>query len=96
MFRDAERTARWLLFLACWPYFVFLIHTPLVLLASLFVARSEFRKWFFLIICTLHVVVVQTLGVEPSPRHNHAAAILLALGLGVFAERFMRWSPKGK
>jgi hypothetical protein len=85
-------------YLASWPYYILLIHTPLVLLGSLFVAKSESRKflWFLLIIGTLHVVVVQTLGVEPSPRHNHAVVILLALGVGVFAERFMRWSPKSK
>jgi hypothetical protein len=83
-------------YLAAWPYFIFLVHAPLVLLGAMFVVNHEARKflWFLVLIGTLHVAVVQTLGVEPSPRHNHAVAILLAIGIGILAERFARRQPQ--
>jgi hypothetical protein len=79
-------------YLAARPYYVFLIHTPLVLIGALFVVGREFRKFilFLLILCTLHVVVIQVLGVEPSVRHNHAVAVFLAIAVGVIVERFAR------
>jgi len=83
-------------YLAAWPYFILLVHAPLVLLGAMFVVNREARKflWFLVLIGTLHVAVVQTLGVEPSPRHNHAVAILLAIGIGILAERFTRRQPQ--
>jgi hypothetical protein len=79
-------------YLAALPYYILLIHTPLILIASTIVGGSELRKFsvFLLLICSVHVAVVQVLGVEPSPRHNHAVAIFLAIAVGVMAERLAR------
>jgi hypothetical protein len=81
--------------LASWPYYILLLHTPLVLLAAVIVVKPGSRKLllFLLLIGTVQVVIVQVLGVEPSPRHNHAVAVLLVIGVGVLIERFLRKSP---
>ena len=71
-------------YLASWPLFVLLVITPLVLVASLFTSRGGERKywWALLLITTVHIAAVQILGVEPSPRHLHAATVPLALAFG--------------
>jgi len=72
---------------AAWPLYILLVHTPLALLACIAVARQDTRKllWFLLLITTVHVTAVQVLGVEPSPRHLHAVAVVLAIAVGVLA-----------
>jgi hypothetical protein len=78
---------------AAWPLYILLVHTPLALLASILAAQRESRRllWFLLLLITVHVAAVQAAGVGPSPRHLHAAAVVLAMAVGVFAGRF--WRP---
>jgi len=78
-------------FFGVWPYYILLANTPLVLVASFVLARkgSGRAMGFVFVIAAVHVTAVQVLGVEPSPRHLHAAAVLLALGLGVIAIRLV-------
>ena len=83
---------------AAWPLYILLVHTPLALLACITVARQDTRRflWFLLLTTTLHVAAVQVLGVEPSPRHLHSAAVMLALAVGVFAAKFFRGISRSK
>jgi hypothetical protein len=86
-------------YMAMWPYFIFLIHTPLVILGAIIVAKREWRPFllFLLLICTVHVVAIQALGVGPSVRHNHAVSILLAITVGALVQRLLlsrRASPQ--
>jgi hypothetical protein len=76
------------------PLYILLVHTPLVLLASLLFVRRESRKlvWFLVVLITVHVAAVQVAGAGPSFRHHHAATVVLAISMGVFAGRF--WGNK--
>ena len=80
------------------PLYILLVHTPLALLACITVARQDTRRflWFLLLTTTVHVAAVQVLGVEPSPRHLHSAAVMLALAVGVFAAKFFRGISRSK
>jgi hypothetical protein len=71
-------------YFSTWPYYILLVNTPFVLLACIFLARREDRKfiWLLLVISSAHVTVVQALGAEPSPRHLHAVTVLLLPAAG--------------
>jgi len=77
--------------LASWPYYVLLANTPLVLLLAVFVVKQPRAiLWFSLLITSVHTAATQILGVEPSPRHLHAASVMLAIGAGILAARVWR------
>jgi len=75
--------------LAAWPLYILLLHTPLVLVACIMIAPQDVRRflWLLLLITSVHVAAVQVAGVEPSPRHLHAVAVVLAITVGVLAAR---------
>jgi len=75
-----------------WPYYIVLLHTPLILLACIFTSDKDIRRflWFLLVITTLHTTVVQIVGVEPSPRHLHSLAVPLAIAIAVLIGRISR------
>lgn len=74
-------------YIGVWPFYILLANTPLVLAAAFLMTRRYGGRFmaFLLITTSVHVVVVQVLGVEPSPRHLHAATVSLILGLGMIA-----------
>ena len=70
--------------LVAWPFYIVLVNTPLVMALALLLTRPPRRfMWLLFLITAIHVAAVQVLGVEPSPRHLHAATIPLALAVGV-------------
>jgi hypothetical protein len=76
--------------LVAWPFYIVLVNTPLLMAVALLLMRPPRRfMWLLFVITTIHVAAVQVLGVEPSPRHLHAATVSLALGVGVIATRIL-------
>jgi hypothetical protein len=76
-------------FIASWPFFIVVVNTPLVMVLALMGVDSGTRRyaWMAIVITSTHVAAVQVLGVEPSPRHLHAATVSLAIAIGIIAGR---------
>lgn len=70
-------------YLSAWPYYLLLLHTPLVMAAAWILAPRGARTALLLVLAlaAVHVSLVQAAGVEPSPRHLHAVAVFLGIGL---------------
>jgi hypothetical protein len=81
-------------FVGVWPYYILLANTPLVMAAALALTRKGTRKImaFVFVVTTIHLTAVQVLGVEPSPRHLHAAVVPLAVSAGILLSRLSRRS----
>jgi hypothetical protein len=79
-------------FVGVWPYYILLANTPLVMAAALALTRKGTRRTmvFVFLVTTIHITAVQVLGVEPSPRHLHAAVVPLALSVGILVSRLSR------
>jgi hypothetical protein len=83
-------------YLASWPFYVLLANTPVALLLCVLAARKPARLlWFLLLITSVHTAAIVILGVEPSPRHLHAATVPLAIGAGLLAARVSREGKSG-
>ena len=79
-------------YLASWPFFLLLLHTPVALLLAAAVVRPCKRKflWFLVLITGLQVATVQMLEVEPSTRYLHPVAVPFVIAIGVCATRLVR------
>src|SRR5262249_51415129 len=79
-------------YLASWPFFLLLVHTPVVLLLAAAAVRPSRRRflWFLVLMTGLQVATVQMLEVEPSTRYLHAVTVPFAIAIGVCANRLFR------
>jgi len=79
-------------YLASWPFFLLLLHTPAALLLAAAVVRPGKRRflWFLVLITGLQVATVQMLEVEPSTRYLHPVTVPFVIAIGVCATRLFR------
>lgn len=79
-------------YLASWPFFLLLLHTPVALLLAAALVRPGKRRllWFLVLITGLQVATVQMLEVEPSTRYLHPVTVPFVIAIGVCATRLFR------
>ena len=79
-------------YLASWPFFLLLLHTPVALLLAAALVRPGKRRllWFLVLITGLQVATVQMLEVEPSTRYLHPVTVPFVIAIGVCATRLVR------
>jgi hypothetical protein len=74
-------------YLASWPLYILLVHSPLALLVCIVVAPPNTRTFLWLLVLTtgVHLATIQLVEVEPSTRYLHPAVVPLAIAIGICA-----------